>query len=105
MPKYLFIYHGGKTPETQEEGEAAMAAWGAWFEELGAATLDGGNPVGQSHTVSATGHTEDGGPNPVSGYGIFQFDDYAAACAAAAKNPMVLDGSGASVEVAQIHEM
>ena len=58
-----------------------------------------------SHTVSAKGHTEDGGANPASGYGIFEFDGYEAACAAAAKNPLVHDGSGATVEVAEIHEI
>ncbi|MEO0664601.1 MAG: hypothetical protein AAFR53_00270 [Pseudomonadota bacterium] len=105
MPKYLFIYHGGKTPETPEEGAEAMAAWGRWFDELGPATVDPGNPVMQSHTVSAAGHVEDGGANPASGYGVFSFSSYEDACAAAAKNPMLLDGSGASVEVAEIHEI
>jgi len=105
MPKFLFIYHGGKTPETPEEGQAAMDAWGRWFGEMGDAVVDPGNPVMQSHTVSADGHVENGGANPVSGYGVFEFADYAAAYAVAAKNPMVNDGSGASVEVAEIHEM
>ncbi|MEM8978286.1 MAG: hypothetical protein AAGD04_02310 [Pseudomonadota bacterium] len=104
MPKYLFIYHGGGKPETQEEGEKAMAAWGAWYEGLGAATVDPGAPVGQSHTVSASGHVENGGANPASGYTIITASDYAEACAHAAKNPLVLDGSG-SVEVAEMMEM
>ena len=73
MPKFLFIYHGGKTPETPEEGQAAMEAWGRWFGEMGPAVVDAGNPVMGSHTVSAEGHTEDGGANPASGYGIFEF--------------------------------
>ncbi len=104
MPKFLFAYHGGKTPETAEAGAAAMEAWGKWFEGLGGAIVDAGNPVKVSHTVSPDGHTTTGGSNPVSGYGIFQFDGYEAACAAAALNPMVADGSG-SVEVAEINEM
>ncbi|MEM9351331.1 MAG: hypothetical protein AAGA47_13815, partial [Pseudomonadota bacterium] len=99
------IYHGGKTPDTPEEGEAMLAAWGKWFEDLGPAIVDAGNPVLDSHTVSANGHQDSGGSNPASGYGIFEFSDYEAACAAAAKNPMVSDGSGASVEVAEIHEI
>ena len=36
MPKFMFIYHGGGRPETPEEGEKVMAAWGAWMELLGA---------------------------------------------------------------------
>ena len=30
MANYIFAYHGGKMPETPEEGERVMAAWGAW---------------------------------------------------------------------------
>ena len=104
MPKFLFAYHGGKAPESDEEFQKVMADWTAWYEGMGAATVDPGAPVGPSHTVSASGHVEDGGPNPVSGYTIITAADYAEACAHAAKNPMVVDGSG-SVEVAQMMEM
>ena len=42
MPKYVFAYR-------IQEGDAgspdAMAQWMAWFEELGAAVVDAGNPV------------------------------------------------------------
>jgi hypothetical protein len=81
-----------------------MAAWGAWFEDMGAAVVDGGNPVGQSYTVSATGTAPDGGANPVSGYTVVQVDDVEAACALAAGCPMVIDTTG-SIEVAQIMPM
>ncbi|MEM1375085.1 MAG: hypothetical protein AAGF78_11970 [Pseudomonadota bacterium] len=104
MPNYLLIYHGGKTPESPEEGAEAMAAWGRWYEELGAATVEAGNPVMKSHTVSAEAVREDGGSNPASGYTILAADSHAAACEMAARNPIVLDGSG-SVEVAEIHEI
>lgn len=104
MAKFLLAYHGGGMPETPEEGAKAMAAWAAWYEQLGAAVVDGGAPVGQSHTVSASGHVQDGGANPISGYTVIEADGYEAACAHASQNPMVLDGSG-SVEVAQMIEM
>ncbi|WP_147126488.1 hypothetical protein [Shimia ponticola] len=105
MPKFLFVYHGGKTPDTPEEGQKAMEAWDAWYTGIGADNVaDYGNPVGKSHTVSPSGHTEDGGANPASGYSIISAADHKAACDIAAKNPMVMDGSG-SVEVAPIIEM
>ncbi len=104
MPKYLLVYHGGGMPETEEKVQEAMAAWGAWYQELGAATVDPGAPVGQSHTVSADGHVDNGGANPVSGYTVVSAESYSEACAYAARNPMVLDGSG-SVEVAEMVEM
>ena len=46
MAKFAFVYHGGKMPESPEEGERVMAAWGAWYESMGAALLDGGGPAG-----------------------------------------------------------
>ena len=105
MPKFLLIYHGGGMPDTPEEGEKAMKAWMDWYAGMGdGVCVDEGAPVGQSHTVSKDGHTEDGGANPVSGYSIIEVADHHAACEVAARNPMVVDGSG-SVEVAPLMEM
>ena len=102
MPDYLFIFHGGKTPETQEGIDASMAAWGKWMSDHGAAFVDPGQPVGQSKTVSPDGIADNGGSNPTTGYSILRADTIEAACAIAASSPLVLDGSG-SVEVAEIH--
>ena len=75
MAKYLFVYHGGSMPETEEEGAQVMAAWNAWFQELGSAVVDGGAPVGMSSTVQSDGSvTNDGGSNPTSGYSIVSAD-------------------------------
>ncbi|WP_420014211.1 YciI family protein [Tateyamaria sp.] len=104
MPEFVFAYHGGTIPETQEEGEKAMAAWGQWFEDMGEAVVNGGNPVGQSMTVTAAGVTQDGGSNPISGYTIVKADTPEAACEMVKGCPMVADGSG-SVEVAPVIEM
>lgn len=100
MSQFLFVFHGGKIPDTPEEGQKTMAAWGAWYEMIGAGVVDGGAPVGQSHTVSAAGHMDNGGANPASGYCVIEAESHHAACEIAAKNPMVVDGSG-SVEVAE----
>lgn len=104
MSNFLFVYHGGKSPETQEEIDKTMAAWGQWMEANGPALVDSGNPVGVSKTVSAAGIADDGGANPASGYTIIRAENLDAACAIAQSNPMVVDGSG-SVEVAEIFEM
>mmetsp|Transcript_18104 Transcript_18104/g.28039 ORF Transcript_18104/g.28039 Transcript_18104/m.28039 type:complete len:105 (+) Transcript_18104:110-424(+) len=101
MPDFVFAYHGGTIPETREEGEKAMAAWGKWFEDMGAAVVNGGNPVGPSMTVTADGVAQDGGANPISGYTIVKADTPEAACEMAKGCPMVADGSG-SVEVAPV---
>ncbi len=102
MPKFVFAYHGGKPPESPEEGEKVMAAWGAWFETLGAAVVDGGAPVGISKTVSAGGVADGGGSNPLSGYSIVNADNIDAAVEMAKGCP-ILDGG--SVEVAEAMDM
>ena len=40
MSKYLYVYHGGSMPETEEEGAKVMAAWGAWMEGLSRGDFD-----------------------------------------------------------------
>lgn len=104
MPDFIFAYHGGKTPETQEAGQKAMAAWMAWFEGMGAAVKLPGNPVGLSKTVTDTGILDNGGANPISGYSVVSAANIGTACDMAKGCPMVVDGSG-SVEVAEIIDM
>ena len=104
MAKYLFNYHGGATPQTEEEGAKVMAAWEAWMGGNAASFLDMGNPVGASVTVNNDRSvTDGGGANPSSGYGIVQADSMDAAVALAKGCP-IFDGGG-SVEVAELHEM
>ncbi|WP_412565081.1 YciI family protein [Thalassobius sp. MITS945101] len=103
MPKFMYIYHGGKAPESPEEGAEVMAAWNAWFEGMGAAVVDGGNPAGMSKSVSASGVAEDGGANPVSGYSLVNAADHDAAVEMAKTCPILSDGG--TVEVAEAMEM
>ena len=104
MAKYLFIYHGGKNPETEEEVAAVLDAWGNWLGSMGAAVIDGGNPVGQSSTVNPDGSVADnGGSNPASGYGLFEASDLDDAIAKARGCP-ILKANG-SVELAEAFDM
>ncbi len=104
MPDFIFAYHGGKSPESKEESDKAMAAWGAWFDEMGDQIVNPGNPVGMSKTVSAEGIADNGGANPLAGFTVVRADDIDAACKIAQGCPMVADGTG-SVEVAPVIEM
>ena len=104
MPKFVFAYHGGKMPQTEEEGARVMADWVAWFESLGAAVIDGGNPVGLSSTVHSDGSvSNDGGSNPLSGYSLIQAEDLEQAIDLARACP-ILKAQG-SVEVAEAIDM
>ncbi|MCP4319237.1 MAG: hypothetical protein GY789_25415 [Hyphomicrobiales bacterium] len=102
MPKYVFAYHGGKAPESPEEGAKVMAAWTAWFETISASIVDPGNPVGMSKTVTAGGVADNGGANPLSGYTLVNADSIDAAIELAKGCPILEDGS---VEVAETMEM
>lgn len=104
MPRFLFIYHGGKAPETPEQQEAEMAAWGAWYDDMGEAVVDPGNPVGLSMTVDAQGVHEGGGSNPAAGWTVVQAETLEDACALAQGCPEVKKGTG-SVEVAPVIEL
>ena len=55
MAKYLFLYHGGTAPKSDEEAAEVMDAWGNWLGSMGGAAVDGGNPVGKSSTVHPDG--------------------------------------------------
>lgn len=103
MTNFLLIYHGGKEPQSPEEDAQMMAAWMAWFEDMGDAVVDGGNPVRLPRTVSASGITEGGGANPASGYTIVAAATHDAACALAQGCPIM--GEGGSIEVSEIHDV
>jgi hypothetical protein len=104
MPKFMYIFHGGQTPATPEEGQKVMAAWTSWLDGIGGNLVDGGNPAGMSKTVTASGVEDNGGANPVSGYTLVNAPDMAAACDMAKGCP-ILDGGKGSIEVAEALEM
>ena len=104
MAKYLFVYHGGKHPETDEEVKRVLDAWGQWFGSMGAAVVDGGNPVGKSSTVNPDGSVADnGGSNPASGYSLVEAGDLDDALTKARGCPIL--EAGGTVEVAEALDM
>jgi hypothetical protein len=104
MAKYVFVYHGGKSPSSPAEVKRVMDAWGQWFGSMGAAVIDGGNPVGKSSTVRSDGSVaNDGGSNPVSGYSLIEAPSLDEAVSKARGCPILRDGG--SVEIAQAFDM
>ena len=104
MTSYLFVYHGGKQPETQDDIDRVMKAWNDWFFDMGSAVVDGGAPVGISSTVNADGSvTDNGGANPAGGYSIIAADNLADIHAMARGCPILIDGG--SIEIAEIMQM
>jgi hypothetical protein len=100
MTKYLLAYHGGGMPSSPEEGERVMAAWTKWMGGLGAALVDGGNPIGAVKTVGKDGTaTDGGGPNPITGYSVVEAPSLDAAVKMASTCPIL--ASDGSVQVGE----
>ena len=102
MSNYVFAYHGGKKPESPEEGAKHMAKWKAWVDGLGDAVVNPGTPLGMSKTVSSNGVSDDGGSNPLSGFSIVKADSMDAALEMAKGCPYLDMGT---IEVAEAMEM
>lgn len=104
MAKYVFIYHGGDHPESEEEGAEMMQQWNDWLDNLGEAAIDPGNPMGMSKTVMSDGSVvDDGGSNPASGYSLFAAEDMDAALKMAQSCPFL--AMNGTIEVAETFEM
>ena len=100
MANYLLVYHGGgDMPQSETDQAAVMADWMGWFGSMGAAVVDGGNPVGRAWTVNKDGTVEGGGSNPATGYSVISADSMDAALVMAKGCP-VLKGGG-SVELCE----
>jgi hypothetical protein len=93
MANYLLAYTGGSMAQTEAEREAAMAKWGQWFQTLGPAVVNPGNPLGASASVAATGR-DGAAKTGLSGFSIIAADSLDAA-SELAKGCPVLEGGGA----------
>ncbi len=104
MANFLLAYHGGGMAETDEQQQAVMAAWGKWYEELGAAIVDGGNPITRTVMINSDGSTaEGGGADPVTGYTVLSADDMDAAVEMSKGCPHLK--SGGTVEVGETFDV
>jgi hypothetical protein len=109
MEKFMFLFHGGTTPEMQsspEAMEASMAKWMAWIGKLseagqylsGEPLLPGGKLVSGHGMVADGPYTE--GKEVVGGYFIVQAKDMDEAIALLAGYPDF--GTGGSIQVRQV---
>jgi hypothetical protein len=77
MGKYVVIYSG--LPSANADRGAVTAAWKRWFEGLGDAVLDAGNPFAAGKSVAEDGSVSEGGTHELTGYSILRADDLTAA--------------------------
>jgi len=95
MAKFVLVFTGGGMPESEEEQAKVLAAWGAWYEGMGEAVVDLGNPFSPAvKNIASDGTVSDGSfGTQASGYAILQADSMAGAITMAEKCPM-LAGNG-----------
>lgn len=79
MAKFAFIYRGGNSPSTPEEGQSHMVNWKNWSAGLGAAMIYPGMPFKMAVTVDANGTTDGSGDIPMSGVSVVEADSLEAA--------------------------
>jgi hypothetical protein len=94
MSKYVVIYTG--LPGASADREAVNTSWKRWFQELGAAVVDVGNPFGPCKTVAADGSVNDGGSLKLTGYSILEAESFDAAAEMVKKCPGL---ANANIEV------
>ncbi len=103
MSNYVLSYHGGRSPESPEEGAKQMAKWRAWVGGLGDAVVNPGTPLGKPKTVSSGGVSDDGGSDPMIGFSIVKADSMDAALEMAKACPTL--EIGGTIAVAEVMEM
>lgn len=98
MTNFLLIYTGGGMPETEEETAAVMKKWGEWYEQLGPAVVDPGNPVSNAKSIAADGSVSDGPVGTAAtGYTIIAADSLDDAVDKAKSCPVLEGGAQISV--------
>ena len=96
MAKFLFSY---RVPKDSTAGDSGtMEAWTAWFQELGPAILEPGNPTYEVNSLGSTPKD-----SRVGGYTVIQADDLESATTLAKGCPVLSRGGG--VEVGLITEV
>ena len=96
MANYLLLYHGGGMPESDEDKQKVMAAWGDWAKMVGDDIVDMGNPCSNVKNVTQSGVTEFSGDR-VTGYSIVKADSMDKATEYAKGVPLVADGGSVDV--------
>jgi hypothetical protein len=100
MAKYLLLYHGGGgMPATQAESDKIIQAWTNWYNGLGSAVVDAGNPFSPAaKKVASNGAVSNGSVGTMaSGYTILEAESLDKAAKMAQGCPVLSRGGEISV--------
>ncbi|CAM5287328.1 YciI family protein [Leifsonia shinshuensis] len=95
MSAFVFAFRNDPAVNATDED---IAAWGAWFQQLGSAVTDMGSRVGTTTVLGTSA-----GANALSGYAVVEAPDLTAATALAEGCPGL--SYGGSVEVGELIPM
>ena len=99
MANFVLLYSGGSMPATEAEQAAVLQAWGVWYDRLGSAVVDGGNPfTSVAKSIASDGTVSDGPVGTMAtGYTIISTDSLDAAVEQAKSCPVLQSGGQVSV--------
>ena len=100
MAKYLLLYSGGSgMPQTEAEQKAIIDDWTAWYNRLGGAVVDPGNPTSPTAKgIDSNGKVSDGPVGTmVTGYTILKADSLDGAVTLARGCPVLKSNGQISV--------
>ena len=97
--RYLLIYYGGTMPATPAQQARVMKQWTTWFNKLGPAIIDPGNPFsGKVNKIDADGTVAKGAVGRrASGYSIVEAPSLQAATKLAKTCPVIKSGAQVAV--------
>ncbi len=105
MPQYLLSFHGEMKmedmPTDPEAIQAVMAQWGAWYESMGDALVNGGAPISHSSAIDSNGASD--APAQLTGFTIIDAADMGAATAIAQGCPVLPNGH--TVQISECIDM
>ena len=103
MRKYIFVYLGGKFPESPAESQQHFQKYQQWLQSLGDAVLNPAIPFKDTHTIHPDGRAEPGTMSNISGLSIIQFNSMQEALKTAQSCPF-LEING-TLEVSEMVEV
>ncbi|HXX59463.1 MAG TPA: hypothetical protein VEI27_02160 [Dehalococcoidales bacterium] len=92
MAKYLLIYFDGKMPKNKEESDKTTADWMRWFQNLGKAVIDSGNPTKPVKLIDTKGMKDIGNKNLITGYSILEAESMDKAMTMSKSSPHLTSG-------------
>ena len=103
MPKYIFVYLGGRQPESPEEGKQHFEKYQQWLSNLADKVVSPAIPFKDTHTIHSNRSAEAGTTTLISGMSILEFASMTEALEAAQACPFLeIDGT---LEVSEMVEM